>query len=315
MPFDHDQIDNLDAVIDGLDTPTTLQAWQSTDAYDAGIVAASAVRRSLSAGGSGILTGAGSPFGVVTPSSIGELYIDTTGAVLWIAHGLLESNWVCVGGNNGAGFGIYMGPSGSQGDEYIIRDSLGQMALMIDDVTDAGTHNKSPLRSASNTLDDGTTAGKATLQTLVVGGGGLAQCTTDTGDPDADLVFVAQAAGPAGNDITIAYVNDGDSQSLTVTVSGSDITVHLATDSGGTVTSTASDVQTAVAGDVDAGALVSCGATGSGADVIPNDFVPFGPQNLAGGLAPLVLQSVPTVDPAVSGAVWSDSGTLKVSTG
>lgn len=49
MPFDHDQIDNLDAVIDGLDDPTTLETWQSTDAYDAGIVAASAIRRSLAA--------------------------------------------------------------------------------------------------------------------------------------------------------------------------------------------------------------------------------------------------------------------------
>lgn len=51
MPFDHDQIANLDAVIDGLDTPTSLETWQATDPYDAGMVAASAVRRALAGGG------------------------------------------------------------------------------------------------------------------------------------------------------------------------------------------------------------------------------------------------------------------------
>lgn len=53
MPFDHDQIQNLDAVIDGLDTPTSLETWQATDPYDAGMVAASAVRRALAGGGGG----------------------------------------------------------------------------------------------------------------------------------------------------------------------------------------------------------------------------------------------------------------------
>lgn len=266
-------------------------------------------------GGSGITTGDGSPVGVLAPASVGQLYIDTTGAVLWISYGLGESNWVCVGGNNGAGFGVYMGPSGSQGDEYIIRDSLGMIALKVDDVTDAETGYGSRLTSASNTLDDGTTAGKATLQTLVVGAGGQAQYKTNTGDPDADIQFVAQAGGSAGNAITISYVNDGDSESLTVTVDGTDITVHLATDSGGTVTSTASDVQGAVNGDGDAAALVSCGTTGSGADAIPDDFVPFGPQNLSGGKDALTLNLIPSSDPEAAGVVWNDDGTLKVSAG
>jgi len=50
MPYDHDQIANLDAAIDGLDSPTTLETWQATDPYDAGMVAASAVRRALAGG-------------------------------------------------------------------------------------------------------------------------------------------------------------------------------------------------------------------------------------------------------------------------
>lgn len=57
MPYDHDQIANLDAVIDGLTDPTTLEAWDATDAYDAGMVAASAVRRALAGGGGGDIDG------------------------------------------------------------------------------------------------------------------------------------------------------------------------------------------------------------------------------------------------------------------
>lgn len=57
MPYDHDQISDLDAVIDGLDSPTTLEAWVVTDAYDSGMVAASAVRRALAGGGGGDVDG------------------------------------------------------------------------------------------------------------------------------------------------------------------------------------------------------------------------------------------------------------------
>lgn len=59
MPYDHDQIANLDAVIDGLDSPTSLEMWVATDAYDSGMVAASAVRRALAGGGSGNVDGGG----------------------------------------------------------------------------------------------------------------------------------------------------------------------------------------------------------------------------------------------------------------
>lgn len=53
MPFDSDALDNLDAVIDGLSSPTTLETWRATDDYDSGMVAASAVRRALATGGGG----------------------------------------------------------------------------------------------------------------------------------------------------------------------------------------------------------------------------------------------------------------------
>ncbi len=63
MPYDHDQIDNLDAVLDDLDSPTTLETYQATDGFDPGMVAASAAKRAIEGGGGGGSTG---PFTTVT---------------------------------------------------------------------------------------------------------------------------------------------------------------------------------------------------------------------------------------------------------
>lgn len=48
-------------------------------------------------------SGDGSPAGVVTPSSIGELYVDSTNGALFIAAGLTDADWYQVGGNNPGG--------------------------------------------------------------------------------------------------------------------------------------------------------------------------------------------------------------------
>lgn len=70
------------------------------------------------------------------------------------------------------------------------------------------------------------------------------------------IVYRALAAGTGGNSIRVAHVNDGASQPLTVTVSGNDITVHLATNGASAITSTANDVVAAVNADAPASALV-----------------------------------------------------------
>lgn len=71
------------------------------------------------------------------------------------------------------------------------------------------------------------------------------------------LVYRAVAGGTGGNTIRVAHVNDGASQTLTVTVSGNDITVHLATSSASVVTSHVNDVIAAVNATPAASALVS----------------------------------------------------------
>lgn len=72
--------------------------------------------------------------------------------------------------------------------------------------------------------------------------------TTELTGDNNDMTFTSDASDGDGNDITIAYVNTGDpSEDLEVAVSGSDITVTLATDAGtaATGTITAGDVFTA----------------------------------------------------------------------
>lgn len=80
------------------------------------------------------------------------------------------------------------------------------------------------------------------------------------------ITYTAVAAGEAGNNIRIKYINPGDvSQALAITVVGNDISVSLATDANGDITSTAADVVTAINGDANASTLVTA-ADASGSD-------------------------------------------------
>ena len=88
----------------------------------------------------------------------------------------------------------------------------------------------------------------------------LAFVTANTG-----VTYTAVTAGTAGNQIRVRYVDpEAASAALAVSVAGKDITVTLATDLDGKLTSTASDVVTAINADANASALVTAAlATGS----------------------------------------------------
>ena len=78
------------------------------------------------------------------------------------------------------------------------------------------------------------------------------------------ITFTAAAENQAGNNITVQFVDPkAHSQSLSVSVTGSAITVNLATNSGGTVTSTATLVKGALAASAPAAALVTAASTGA----------------------------------------------------
>ncbi|MBW2061043.1 MAG: flagellar hook-associated protein FlgL [Deltaproteobacteria bacterium] len=92
----------------------------------------------------------------------------------------------------------------------------------------------------------------------------FASLTTSLADANDDLRLTAQNAGESGNDIRIRYVDPGASgQSLTIAVDGNDITVNLATDGTGAITTTATQVMNAINGDPEASALVSADLAGT----------------------------------------------------
>lgn len=99
--------------------------------------------------------------------------------------------------------------------------------------------------------------------------GVAATLTTALTGTNNDLTYTAKALGPDGNSITITYVNPGTpSASLSVSVSGDAITVHLATNGSSAITSTASLVLAAIQASTAASALVNValasGNTGAG---------------------------------------------------
>ena len=83
-----------------------------------------------------------------------------------------------------------------------------------------------------------------------------------------DLTYTAVAYGTAGNAITVRYVDPGAiNQAISVAVVASAITVNLATDGAGLITSTATQVKAAVDASSPAHALVSVAVSGTGSTV------------------------------------------------
>lgn len=101
---------------------------------------------------------------------------------------------------------------------------------------------------------------------------------------NAGILYTAVGAGTPGNSITITYLDPGANNALlSVSVTGTAITVNLATNSGGSITSTASSVKTAVDSFSPASALVSTALTGTGATVV----TAVSATNLVGGISGL----------------------------
>jgi len=96
-----------------------------------------------------------------------------------------------------------------------------------------------------------------------------ATVTVDMTNANADLTYIAKAYGTSGNSISVTHVDPaGNDQPLAVTVVDTDISVSLATDAIGTITSTAAEVKAAVDADPDASALVAVSVEGTGAGVV-----------------------------------------------
>ncbi len=85
-----------------------------------------------------------------------------------------------------------------------------------------------------------------------------ATLTTALTGTNNDLTFTAVDKSAAGNAITVRYVNPGTaSAAFSVSVTGSAITVNLATNGSSVITSTAANVAAGIAGSAPATALVT----------------------------------------------------------
>ena len=123
---------------------------------------------------------------------------------------------------------------------------------------------------AAQTTIGGLTAASTTFSNTAAAstsfGGFNAALTSGAGN--AALTFTAAAAGTPGNSITVALVNGGNSQSLSSTVVGNVITVNLATNGVGAVTSTANQVASYLEDQSSFTALASVTAGGTGASAV-----------------------------------------------
>lgn len=91
----------------------------------------------------------------------------------------------------------------------------------------------------------------------------------DMTNANADLTYTARAKGRAGNSISVTHVDPaGNNKVLSVSVSGLDITISLATNGAGAITSTANTVAAAVRANAAANDLVSVAVEGTGLGVV-----------------------------------------------
>ena len=136
-----------------------------------------------------------------------------------------------------------------------------------------------------NILDGGGGINVANL----AGGGGGAAATVDSTNDNSDVTFTAVKGGVAGNNISIKYVDPGETnQDLRINVDDSNpddiiISVNLATGAGGAITSTASEIVAAINNtNADSALLVSATAESDGSGVV-NVPAPAS-VNLSGGM-------------------------------
>ena len=120
-----------------------------------------------------------------------------------------------------------------------------------------------------NTLQLGAAGSDRQLADVVLASTNLASASKTYGTGQATIEVMAKTAGSAGNAITVALIDPGaNSAALSVAVANSAITVNLATDGAGTITSTNTQVAAAIMASAAAKALVMATATGTAGSVM-----------------------------------------------
>lgn len=183
--------------------------------------------------------------------------------------------------------------------------SVAGNAITINLATTGGVVNATETASAIATAANGN-AGVSALVTAYAGAGvegdgtgvlgtsGGAQNLTGGTNNDIRFTDARQDAGASDTAVTVAFVQSGISTARSISVSGTAITVNLATDAAGAVagTETANAIVAAIAANSQASALVT-GAAGAGVEGDGTGIVSASTaQSLSGGVnATLTLTS------------------------
>lgn len=105
--------------------------------------------------------------------------------------------------------------------------------------------------------------------TIKIWDGTPSTATLDSTNVDADLTFTTKSTHHGSKVVSVALVDPSAvSQPLTISVTNEAISVSLATDAGGAITSTAAEIKTAIEADADANALVTVALETAGAGVV-----------------------------------------------
>lgn len=115
----------------------------------------------------------------------------------------------------------------------------------------------------------------------VIIGGQKADLSTLFTDKDSNVTFRAKQGGPDGNKIKVSFVAAQANQVLGINVSGTTITVILATDASKVSTTTAQEIIDLIANDTAASALVDVKLSRQSRGTGYTE--PFGPTALSGG--------------------------------
>jgi hypothetical protein len=147
------------------------------------------------------------------------------------------------------------------------RASVGDVPVSVVLTDAAGNSNTAyttaPTSSGTVSIDANSPKLTSTALTSEI----KSKLTVLNGDPvtNNDLTFTAKAYGVDGNSVSVALVKPVASTSASISVTGTDITVTLATDANGVITTTAAGVKTLIEGNLDANTLVSAAYSGDGA--------------------------------------------------
>ncbi|VAX36292.1 hypothetical protein MNBD_PLANCTO02-19, partial [hydrothermal vent metagenome] len=190
-----------------------------------------------------------------------------------------------LGGTLSYNFTAAAGSGAATSISSVATDSDGNITVNVELGTDGSSVVNATLTDIKNAIDNNLISGGAAEFITTAGGGttlGVAGSATQlTGGNDGlnnDISFIDKRADPsdATQALNVEFLNSGNSQTLAVAtnsalsggVTTTTVSVTLATDASGNITSTAQDVQDLINGDSTAFALLESVASGTGSEVV-----------------------------------------------